>query len=346
MGIPESGLMIYQWVMIRSDLIRNRVWPGANREEIDGGILSFPRTSTVRFTLAGFVLTLGLSGCGVRDGVKLSDTATTVPDETAYALPGPGGPAIVNIVQRNFSNATQQDIFLFTSASTPGQNVLRVQLFGPVGSNFEGTKSLGYSSVRASEIAKEMRRELPGVALRQSPIYLQNNYGPFSYAFGRGSGSDACLYAWQQIRSPEDARTAFQNRGTIQVRLRLCEENASEEKLVSNMYGYTIRGAFNAAGWNPYGEPPSVDPTLGRTGNPIYPKTNDVRDNVMPAVEARRVRPVVQPRQVVVATEKIAPIKQPSAEETIPLPTTGDMSGIVVPSPDCVNQSAGAGQCK
>jgi hypothetical protein len=307
--------------------------------------LSFPLTPAVRYAFAGIVVTLGLAGCGARDGVRLSDTATTVPDETAFALPGPGGPAIVNIVERSFSNATQQDIFLFTSASTPGQNVMRVQLYGPVGSKFDGTKSLGYSSVRASEIAKEMRRELPGVALRQSPIYLQNNYGPFSYAYGRGQGNDACLYAWQQIRSPEDARTAFQNRGTIQVRLRLCEENASEEKLLSTMYGYTIRGAFNAAGWNPYGEPPSVEPTLGRTGNPIYPKTEDLGDNVLPAVEVERTRPVVRPRQVVISTEKAEPVKQPAPEETIPLPTTGDMNGIVVPSPDCVNKSEGAGQC-
>jgi hypothetical protein len=338
--------MIYQWMMNRSDLIRNRARPGAIREEIDGGILSFPRTSAALYTLAGIALTLGLAGCGARDGVRLSDTATTVPDDTAFALPGPGGPAIVNIVERSFRNATQQDIFLFTSASTPGQNVMRVQLYGPVGSKFEGTRSLGYSSVRASEIAKEMRRELPGIALRQSPIYLQNNYGPFSYAYGRGRGNDACLYAWQQIRSPEDARTAFQNGGTIQVRLRLCEEDASEEKLLSTMYGYTIRGAFNAAGWNPYGEPPSVEPTLGRAGNPIYPKTNDVRDNMMPAADVERARPVVQPRRVVVTTEKVTPIKQPAPEETIPLPTTGDMNGIVVPSPDCVNQSADAGRCK
>jgi hypothetical protein len=338
--------MIYQWMMNRSDLIRNRARPRAIREEIDGGILSFPRTSAALYMLAGIALTLGLAGCGARDGVRLSDTATTVPDDTAFALPGPGGPAIVNIVERSFRNATQQDIFLFTSASTPGQNVMRVQLYGPVGSKFEGTRSLGYSSVRASEIAKEMRRELPGIALRQSPIYLQNNYGPFSYAYGRGRGNDACLYAWQQIRSPEDARTAFQNGGTIQVRLRLCEEDASEEKLLSTMYGYTIRGAFNAAGWNPYGEPPSVEPTLGRAGNPIYPKTNDVRDNMMPAAEVERARPVVQPRRVVVTTEKVTPIKQPAPEETIPLPTTGDMNGIVVPSPDCVNQSADAGRCK
>ncbi|MCV9967196.1 cellulose biosynthesis protein BcsN [Pararhizobium sp. BT-229] len=306
--------------------------------------MSFPRFSLSTAAL-GIVLALGLAGCGARDGVRLTDTAVTVPDETAFALPPPGGPAVVSIVERRFANSTQQDIFLFTSATTPGQNVLRVQLFGPVGSQMDGQKSLGYSSIRASEIAKEMRSELPGVALRQSPLYLQNNYGPFSYAYGRGRGNDACIYGWQQIRSPEATRTAFQNRGTIQVRLRLCEEGASEEKLLSVMYGYTIRSAFNAAGWNPYGEPPSVDPTLGRTGNPIYPKTEDLREEPVASVKNARPRPISRQRQVVRPVENKEPVKQPASEETIPLPTGMDIDAVVVPSP-CMTQSEGGTQCK
>lgn len=306
--------------------------------------MSFPQFSVSKAAL-GIVLALGLAGCGTRDGVRLTDTAVTVPDETAFALPPPGGPAVVSIVERRFANSTQQDIFLFTSATTPGQNVLRVQLFGPVGSQMDGQKSLGYSSIRASEIAREMRRELPGIALRQSPLYLQNNYGPFSYAYGHGRGNDACIYGWQQIRSPQEARTVFQNRGTIQVRLRLCEEGASEEKLLSVMYGYTIRSAFNAAGWNPYGEPPSVDPTLGRTGNPIYPKTEDLREEPLASVENARPRPISRQRQVVRPVENKEPVKQPASEETIPLPTGMDIGAVVVPSP-CMTQSEGGTQCK
>ncbi len=299
-----------------------------------------------RYLLAGFAITAALAGCGARDGVRLSDTAVTVPDETAFALPPPSGPAIVNIVEHRFSDSTQQDIFLFTSASTPGQNVLRVQLFGPVGLHMDGQKGLGYSSIRASEIAKEMRRELPGIGLTQSPLYLQNNYGPFSYAYGRGHGNDACLYAWQQIRSPEEARTVFQNRGTIQVRLRLCEEGASEEKLLSTMYGYTIRAAFNARGWNPYGEPASVDPTLGRTGNPIYPKSEDLRGSPTAAVKDMRPLPALRQKQAVRTIEKVEPVKQATLEETIPLPAGTDIGAVVVPSPDCMTQSEGATQCK
>lgn len=332
--------------MIRLDMIRNRAWPRSLSEETNGGQLPVLPIQALRYGCAVIILMTGLSGCSPRDGVKLSDTAVTVPEETAFALPAPGGPAVVNIVERRFHNATQQDIFLFTSASTPGQNVLRVQLFGPVGSQFEGTQSLGYSSIRATEIAKEMRRELPGIALRQSPVYLQNNYGPFSYAYGHGRGNDACLYGWQQIRSPEDARTVFQNRGTIQVRLRMCEEGASEEKLLNTMYGYTIRSAFNVAGWNPYGEPPTVDPNLGRTGNPIYPKTEDLREAVQPVVGVERPRPVARQKPVVHSTERAQPVKQPVAEETIPLPSSADIGGTVVPSPGCVGQPEGVVPCK
>jgi Cellulose biosynthesis protein BcsN len=331
--------------MIRLDLIRNCAWPRSFSGEANGDSLAFPGNLALKPVL-GIFLALGLAGCGARDGVRLSDTAVTVPDETAFALPPPGGAAVVSIVERRFSNSTQQDIFLFTSASTPGQNVLRVQLFGPVGLHMDGHKALGYSSIRASEIAREMRRELPGVALAQSPLYLQNNYGPFSYAYGRGRGNDACLYAWQQIRSPEEARTVFQNRGTIQVRLRLCEDGASEEKLLSTMYGYTIRGTFNAAGWNPYGEPPSVDPTLGRTGNPIYPKTEELRGAPTVAVEVAKPRPLLRPRQAARVAEKMEPVKQAASNETIPLPTGTDIDAVVVPSPDCMTQSEGTTQCK
>jgi hypothetical protein len=312
----------------------------------NGGFLPVSAFSSSRYLLAGFVITAALTGCGAREGVRLSDTAVTVPSETAFALPPPSGPAVVNIVERRFSNSTQQDIFLFTSASTPGQNVLRVQLFGPVGLQMDGQKALGNSSIQASEIVREMRRELPGVALVQSPLYLQNNYGPFSYAYGRGHGNDACLYAWQQIRSPEEARTVFQNRGTIQVRLRLCEDGASEEKLLSTMYGYTIRAAFNVPGWNPYGEPPSVDPTLGRTGNPIYPKSEDLRDSPAADVDNARPRPVLRQRQVARTAENKVPVKQPASAETIPLPTGADIDAVVVPSPDCMTQSEGATLCK
>lgn len=224
--------------------------------------------------MAGALLlaaTFSMSGCASPDGIRVPGPAETVTSDKAFALPPPGGPSIVNVVQHSFSNATQQDIYLFTSAATSGQNDLQVTFFGPVGSDYDNRKDLGYASIRDSEVNRDMRRALPGVAMVRSGIFVQNNYGPFGYATGRSPHGDTCLYAWQQIRSSDNSRSAFLNRGTVQVRLRLCDSHAAPEQLLRIMYGYTITGTFPAPGWNPYDSPPPIDPSLGRTGNPIYP---------------------------------------------------------------------------
>lgn len=292
-----------------------------------------------------------LAACGApRDGIRLTESATTVPAEEAMVMPPPGGPAVVSVISRKFTNADQQDVLLFTSAATPGQNFLRIKLFGPVGIDRDGGKSLGYASVRESVIAAEIREAVPGVAMKRSGLFLQNDYGPFGYAFGHGRQNDSCLYAWQQIRSSEQDRSGFQNGGTIQVRLRLCEEGASEEKLLSVMYGYTIRAGISKPGWNPYGAPPPVDAGLGRTSSPIRPLSEDLQ----PARVTRVSRPVpvklvrVEETQVEKAAQSVpSPVtsQNPQGSETIPLPASADMKGIVVPSPACVTNSDGTAPC-
>jgi hypothetical protein len=163
-----------------------------------------------------------ITGCASRDGIRVPGPAVTVSSDKAFALPPPGGPSVVNVVQHNFNNAAQQDIYLFTSAATPGQNVMRATFFGPVGLDYDDRKGLGYSSIRNSNVDRDMRRDLPGVAMARSDFYVQNNYGPFGYATGRSRSGDNCLYAWQQIRSGDNSRTTFTNRGIVQIRLRIC----------------------------------------------------------------------------------------------------------------------------
>lgn len=299
-------------------------------------------------TLACLFVLSTLAGCGAaRDGVRLPNATTTVAPENALALPQPGGPAVVDIVEHRFSNATQQDIYLFTSAATSGQNALRVKLYGPVGLQLDSEKSLAYSSIKPGQIAREIRSEFPGVALATSPLYLQNNYGPFGYASGRGKQNDTCLYAWQQIRSPQSTRTAFQNRGTIQVRLRLCEEGASEEKLLAVMYGYTINAAFSAAGWNPYGDPPAVDASLGRTGSPIYPAVAPSPAPAPQTIAAERpIRAAPrQQRKPDFSVRNPRRTARPDGEATIPLPIDEDIDSVVVPPPPCVAGAGSSAQC-
>jgi hypothetical protein len=297
------------------------------------------------------VLVSAIAGCGApRDGSRLTESATTVSPEEAMVMPPPGGPAIVSVVSRQFTNADEQDVLLFTSASTPGQNFLRIKLFGPMSIERDGGRSLGYATLRESTIAQEIHKEFPGIAMKRSGLFLQNDYGPFGYAFGRGRQNDSCFYGWQQIRSSEQDRSGFQNGGTIQVRLRLCEEGASEEKLLSVMYGYTIRAGISKPGWNPYGAPPPVDDGIGRTSNPIRPNPEDLQPGrVTQAARPAVVRTVPRRETIEEKAVQVVPgldsIGNPQSAETIPLPVTTDSNTVVVPSPACVANSDGTSPC-
>jgi hypothetical protein len=296
----------------------------------------------------GLLLALSISGCASQDGIRVPGPGNTVPSDQAIAVPPPGGPAIVTVLQHNYSNAVVQDIFLFTSAATPGQNVLRVTVFGPVGPDDRG--SLGYASIRDSDINSEMRRQFPGVVMVRNGDFLQNHLGPFGYALGRGRSGDTCLFAWQQIRSSQNARAAFVNRGTIQVRLRLCDARATEQQLLSVMYGITIVGTFSAPGWNPYDSPPGIDPSLGRPGQPIYPGVPANHANPPPPAFqlGSQPQPVAPRRRAPVTTVPARP--QPAPEPigpAVPLPispgatTQRPPAATVVPVPNCVATPGG-----
>lgn len=307
--------------------------------------------------LCGVFLASALSailGCASKDGIRVPDAATTVSNDQAFALPPPGGPAIVNVIEHHFNNAVRQDIFLFTSASTPGQNVLRISLFGPVGLGYDDQKDMSYTAIRDSDIAREMRRELPGVALARSPYYVQNNYGPFGYATGKSRAGDTCLYAWQQIRSNANSQSTFQNRGTIQVRLRLCDAHSTEQQLLSVMYRYTVTGTFPAPGWNPYDAPPKVDASLGGTESPIYPG--------MPSSNPSQLPPALQPPMATAISRQAITTPAPSASQqrpiaaapptgpTVPSPTTAQQGArpgsVIVPGPGCATTAAEGSACK
>ncbi|MEY9534999.1 cellulose biosynthesis protein BcsN [Sinorhizobium fredii] len=288
---------------------------------------------------------LSLAGCTAREGARVPTGAAIVPTENALVLPPPGGPAVLNVVERRFGNAVEQDVNLHTSASTPGQNYLRAAFFGPTGAGLN-QKTAAYSTVLSSEMMREARRAIPGVPLAQSPYFLQNNYGPFGYAFGRGHGGDACLYAWQQIRPPESQRSPLRSYGTIQARLRYCAAGATENELLAIVYGYTISGTIGDPSWNPYGPPPTVDAGLGRTGSPIY--RMETPSGQAPVLEgARRIeaRPPARTPRVVEKPDAarptvVTPLPAPQTDGSLPGPavSTGAAGTVVVPLPTCTPQ--------
>lgn len=285
-----------------------------------------------------------LAACGQTTTIERASLAVKADAHEAVALPPPGGPAVISVIERRFSNAIQQDIILSTSATTPGQNMLRVQMFGSIGVD-GGDTALSDRQPSYSEISREMRQLLPGVAMQRSDLYAQNSYGPFGYAVGRSGRNDLCLYAWQRIGAGRSDAT-LASRGSIQVRLRLCQSGAHEEGLLAVMYGYTINAALAGEAWNPYGLVSPADPRLGRTGQPVHPfnLSGPAMIAVAKPVAAPQprspavARPVVQrtPLAPAVAPKPVpanAPVVPPPPSATAPAaPTTSNNAISVQPA--------------
>jgi hypothetical protein len=309
---------------------------------------------------------LTLAGCAGQP-MQMGSTIKSVPVEQAMVMPPPAGPGIVSVIERRYDNAIDQEIHLFTSALTPGQNMLKAQFFGTTAAFRLSSNNLTSTPVTEAGIATEMRQALPGVRMVRSQFYVQNSYGPFGYAFGRSAGTDLCIYGWQQIRSPTGTISPFSNYGSIQIRVRVCESGATEQKLLAIMYNYTILGAVDAQGWNPYGEPGPVSPTLGGIGSPTYPRPagNEPIVPVLPQRQSVLMRPAmatssvtaerpVREAPVVSRTSSQLPAPADPAMQAgqttplIPSPVVPSPTGspatsrVVVPSPSCALDTGGA----
>jgi hypothetical protein len=265
---------------------------------------------------AALLATAVVSGCSRGLPLRSDDLTRIVPNEQAFALPEVGGPAVTAVLEKRYTNATEQDILLATSSAVAGQNMLRVQIFGPIDTTLASQDKLRAGYLVAKNVNAEMRQLIPGVRMQTSAYYVQNKYGPFGYAVGRSGSGDTCLYGWQRITSTGVAQTWIGNKGSIQVRLRICDQSASEMRLLQSMYGYTINASFKDGHWNPYGTPLPPDETLGRGGAPIYP------------VSASRFETVAEPIAEAPAAPKRQSSRQAAVEPRLPAPT-----GPVVPPP-------------
>lgn len=299
-----------------------------------------------------------LAACATAPQLTTSGTSKTVLTEAALAMPPPGGPAIVEVVERRYSNATQQDIALSTSSNISGQNVLRVQFFGPVDQSLAGQSTLSDRSLATTNISSELRSRFPGVSMRRSPYYVQNRYGPFGYAVGRASGGDTCLYAWQRIR-PAGQTTLVSNKGTISLRLRICDRTMTEAQLLSVMYGIMINAYFRDLTWNPYGATPPPAEGLGRPGAAMLPRAGGEEfSSVLPPVEQppARQRNIRQARTPTPAPPAAQPVAVQPVGPRVPPPPGAAVSGDdldpgarsapsgIVPSPPCLTRN-GVAQC-
>ena len=293
---------------------------------------------------------LALSSCTQTGGLKVSSAPTEVATEKALAFPPPGGPAIVSVIERNFSNAVQQDIFLGTDARGQGQNYIQVRYFGPSSTSFAGASPLSTRIMTTGQAVGEMRTEFPTIRMSISPSFVQNNYGAFAYAYGTNEGSgDACLYGWQQIRASDNLVRTFRYLGRIQTRVRFCQTGASRDELLSVMYNYTLTGAIDSVSWNPYGNVPPLDPAVGQLGRPIYaagagsrlqplsaaPAVSDVAPMrpAMRRLESQDTRPAAARVQAIRPSVPSVAIPAPNMLSTTPAASAGQPASAVVPGP-------------
>ena len=232
------------------------------------------------------------AGCASQPQIETTSSTKVRPAQDAFVYPGPGGPAVMSVIERHYANATEQQIALATSSHVSGQNMLRVQLFGPTDSTAAGQTRLREGYLPPASINTELRQLFPGVRMSRSPYYVQNRYGPFGYAVGRSGSGDTCLYGWQRLTSTGSTQTLIGNKGSIHIRLRYCDRSLSESRLLQAMYDYTISAYFTSSGWNPYGEPNAPDASLGKSGAPLYPVGSlEFATVTSPPVRAVRAKP-------------------------------------------------------
>ncbi|WMS43697.1 cellulose biosynthesis protein BcsN [Acuticoccus sp. MNP-M23] len=281
-----------------------------------------------------FAITVGGCAYNVGGGVGTFSTGRQVPITEAFMVPPPGGPAVIAVLEQRYRNALAQDIILENNTGTPGQNVLYVRAFGPMGRD-GGDATLTDDRLQLSDIRGELSERFPGIHMEVSGLYAQNHYGAISYATGRSRSGVNCIYVWQRIAA-EPGLFRFKN-GSINWRLRLCDPNTSTRDLLLISYGFTVSGYFKSQRWDPYGPPPEPDPRIGKPGAVILPEQPVDPSVVAPVAFGATARPTIKaPRR----RRRSAPVRTVSTVETVTRPTVLNQpvpGAAVVPRPENTN---------
>ena len=282
------------------------------------------RLLPLRGPVAAVVLCAALAACASAPRIATLKSQLG-PTDSFVTMPA-GGPPIIAVLEKRFKDAIVRESILGTRARVAGQNFISVTLYGPVDYRTEDNNALGQDSITPSQINREFGWYLDGVAMHKSKLYAQNRYGPFGFATGVAPTGDRCLYAWQHIGMNPDR---FLPRGSIGIRLRLCDSGATEQQLLSIMYGFTIVGYLPSRMWNPYGKARPADPRIGEMSAPI-----------VPPVEPMAAPAPAPVRTVVIRTAPSAPLRPTRPVDpdipAIPLPEptgAGTYSSVPAPAP-------------
>lgn len=235
------------------------------------------------------VMLIAVAGCaGPRQDIQSSSLAQRTSIERSFIDTPPGGPAILGVVERTYSNAITQEITLENHASVVNDNKFWVTMMGPVRLTTAADNRYYPDQMSTLNVSREFGWYLPGIKMNVSNYYTQNRYGPFGYAVGQ-HGIDTCIYAWQRIQSDNTNGNWFSRQGAVIIRLRFCAPHASEMELLTLMTSFTINSFFLNGRWNPYGAAPPPPDGIGRPGVSILPVTSAT---TTPAITAQPLGPV------------------------------------------------------
>ncbi|MDQ0390678.1 cellulose biosynthesis protein BcsN [Labrys monachus] len=276
---------------------------------------------------------LAVSGCSGQRAIVSGSTTTVVTPDLAFVSLGPGSPPPLSVVQTSYVNATRQTIALATSGATPGQNELRVDIFGISNDTAGPESTLDNKPLGQANLPAEAQTVLPGVPLHLSLNYVQNRYGPFGYAAGQSAQGDTCLYAWQRVSTPESQVSVFNRRATISIRLRLCEPGATEAMLVAAMMNLQVNASLSDGTWTSDPKPLSAD--FGAPGVTMGPAPilSAAENPSAAAASAAQLPTAAAPSKPAGRRVRRAGPRAEPAPALPPAPTAPILNGPVVPPP-------------
>ena len=287
-----------------------------------------------RFATFALVLTgLPLAACTdlaeMRAGAPITTAttpatlATEVGAERALArLPAEAG-AVVSVTERREKDRLTQTVTLSGDAMARGGNRIRV-----VAANRDPAVTPRMTEER---LEAELAAELPGIDMRPIGRMASASGAPLGLASGRSSDGTTCVYAWQESRAvPQGGRSGgffASDEVDLSVRVRLCRQGMSEERLVALVEGLSLRGDVALRGG--FGAP--VATGVDALASAGYGRTAAVAATPVRPVAVEPVR-VVKPRTASVATRpgsepRPAPVEArpgvPTIADPIPLPSGG-----------------------
>jgi Cellulose biosynthesis protein BcsN len=287
-----------------------------------------------------------LAACAPQRSTMSAVETGMIRPSAAYILPDPGGPVVIGAIQRNLGTAIEHEVLLGVPTSTSGQNALTVQVYGRAHRSGDG--ALASDAPTDASVTREMEDVLAGVPMQVSPYFVQNRYGPFGYAIGRGRGRDICIYGWQKLQTESGNGPFYSNRFLLQIRLRLCQSGATESDLLWVMYNFTLSAQFGSQYPDmPRTAAPNVIGLLGtpaevRPANPTGLAYVLPREAPAPAAPARAVAsapaapraPAAPPAAATSSARAVpTPFAGSPATATAPRPVSGGPAP-VVPPPD------------